>query len=861
MLRMCALSIVLFIAGQAPRGTRAVPSGAEFPPQDQQIWWMENQGLRAKVAARRLAEAPGSPETVRLLAEANNLDGVLRALRTIVDADARSIAEAFEALGDRITDFRGDNAKMLERVETLKLIVADARKRLPGIPREEAARAERVFTTLDGEFSRNYDEWPKRLTRFIEQYRGTEAALLAEVDVITSGRISQAMFDALDEFIEAHPRTTAAAKALYTKGFHWHTINTLGVLEPRDADPINRFMRVMTIVAELESGKYAPSEWVDKASSLIIGFFMPSNAKVAPKSIDKFIDAYRGFVKAHAALDPTHPDQSGAGYVITSRMADLFERKGERTRGVERILDELEASASEPAAFRYLRAAFFMKRVERQSAADHQGMLQRAREVLASLSAAGSGLYHRKALATLASLEFAERDYSKARELFRRYADSYPQSSWAWVAWVRLGQCEQELGNPREAATAFLEALKAEPELPPARVLGQEYAARAYETAADFAKALTMHERALADWDNDFGLRYSTYVRRSPSDNDPFIIGRDVAEVTKESLPMRIAQLQRSLSVPGGPSFERGKWLAESERYEEARTELQRFLSRNPKSSLAADARQLMHRTQLQEALTLADVENPAADEAAAMKGLEDLAAEPVDFAVTAARIAVASLLWKKGEAQAAQAAMTDALKTRHASQRFTNPSPGVEQDVAQIRTAVFLPHGGGVYATQRWNAFSWGEATLPFLVVNADVAVKDASGDVTRITLPHTLPVSEKVLYFDTEQLAVLKDVIVKLGGTKRREPRQIMETPNQPIGDSMQLIRFWNRFFHARPGHWGGWELETYPVVTEIQFTNHERTRAAARVTIGYSGATVELDKEDGKWIAKRLANWWIT
>jgi hypothetical protein len=30
---------------------------------------------------------------------------------------------------------------------------------------------------------------------------------------------------------------------------------------------------------------------------------------------------------------------------------------------------------------------------------------------------------------------------------------------------------------------------------------------------------------------------------------------------------------------------------------------------------------------------------------------------------------------------------------------------------------------------------------------------------------------------------------------------------------------------------------------------------------VTIGYSGATVELDKENGNWIARRLTNWWIT
>jgi hypothetical protein len=86
-------------------------------------------------------------------------------------------------------------------------------------------------------------------------------------------------------------------------------------------------------------------------------------------------------------------------------------------------------------------------------------------------------------------------------------------------------------------------------------------------------------------------------------------------------------------------------------------------------------------------------------------------------------------------------------------------------------------------------------------------------------------------------------------------------METPNQPVGDSMQLLRLWTKFFDARPGHWGGWEIETYPVITEIEFTNAERTKASARVTVGYSGATVELEKEGGTWIAKRLANQWVT
>lgn len=40
------------------------------------------------------------------------------------------------------------------------------------------------------------------------------------------------------------------------------------------------------------------------------------------------------------------------------------------------------------------------------------------------------------------------------------------------------------------------------------------------------------------------------------------------------------------------------------------------------------------------------------------------------------------------------------------------------------------------------------------------------------------------------------------------------------------------------------------TYPAITLIEFVNAVRTKANAHVTIGYSGATVMLEKIDGKW-----------
>ena len=370
--------------------------------------------------------------------------------------------------------FRGNDEAARRRAETMAGVVASARKRLPDLPREEAARAERMFVRLDVELSPPRAEQSQRLTRFIEQYRGTEAALLAEVDVITSGAVSQQMFDSLDAFIAAHPGTNAAAKALYMKGFQWHTINTLGSARTarRRSD---RSLHARSAHRRGAGGwQVSQSEWVEKAPSLIVQFFMPEDAKIAPENLDRLIEAQRQFVRTHFELDDVWPDRNGVGYLITSKMADLFARKGDRIAGVEQLLDELERTAPDPAAVRYLRALFYMQPDRRGTKAD-AAMLEKARQVLTALSANGAGLYQRKALATVAAMTFADGDYTRARELFRKYATAYPQSSWTWVALVRVGQCEDGLGNPKAAAAAYLEAARKHSDVPPARVLGEEY--------------------------------------------------------------------------------------------------------------------------------------------------------------------------------------------------------------------------------------------------------------------------------------------------------------------------------------------------------------------------------------------------
>jgi tetratricopeptide (TPR) repeat protein len=858
-----AAAILLLAPGQHSSVATSRSIAEEFPPQDLSVLMLQQRGVQAFEAEHRLREAPEHPDTLRLLARAGNVDRMLRVLRAIVDSRPRDIPAAFEAFGEEAWRFRGDDEATAQYSERMRQLLAEARKRLPGLPREDAARAARAFVTLDAELSNDpRNRWTDRMARFVEEYRGTETALLAEVDLIGSGAVSQKLFDRLDAFIEGHPGTVAAAKALYLKGFHWHTINTLGVMEPRGADPTDRFMRVLSIVNELEGGRYRQSEWVDKAPSLISEFFIPDGVTIAPENVDRLLAVYRAHVRTHFVLDHQFPSRNAIGYVVTSRMADLFERKGERIEGVERVLTELESSGPDPSAVRYLRAVFWMDEANGASP-PNQALMARARQELALLGAQGRGLYHRKALATLAALEFEAGNFDSARVAFRQYTASYPETGWAWVALLRTGQCEERLGNPSGAAEAYLAAADRHADLALARVLGHEYAARAYETAGAFDKALVHHQRALGGWDPAFGTRYSTYVRQSPRPRDPFVPSSDTAEVAQESLAPRIAQLKKSLAAPGGVLLERGRSLLVNRRYQDAAAELQRMLEEHPDSPVASAARALAHRARLEHALQLADVEGPAPDEDAARKALESLAREPTDFAVTAGRIALASMLWTHGEAEGARKLMREALDEWHARQRPSQPANPLEEDVAEIRRAVFLPRGGAIYEDGRWNAFRWPSTAPPFALVNADVRVKDHDGDITRLTLVQEFAPAQagKILFFDTEQIALLKVTIQRLGGTRRRESRQIMETPNQPVGDSMQVLRLWTTFFPARPGHWGGWEIETYPVITEVHFPNEERTKARVRVTVGYSGATVELEKEAGAWVARRLTSQWVT
>ncbi|HEX7088014.1 MAG TPA: tetratricopeptide repeat protein [Vicinamibacterales bacterium] len=799
---------------------------------------------------------PDRAETVRLLLEMRQFDAALESLRLIVETRPDQMAGAFEALAENRHSLQDLPAHGYDDEVAALLTVAKARLRT--VPREEAARIARQILLVE---PADPDvRWPAPLEAFVAEYAGTEAGHLAAVDIVAAN-VSRASLERLAAIARENAGTAIGAKALYSRGFHL-AHNATELDERTRHDPTDRFLEVLAIVGELESGRYPDSEPVRTALKLVFGF-STYEPEFAPANVDRFVQAAEAFLAAH--LEYRKPGDDPQAFFIADKLVPLYVRRGDDpVRAVDALFGRLESAAgNDPARLeliRDLRVRFYVFPHDwfgsESVLSDRMDELRtKARALLEStVRSSGQGASHRRALAELATLHFADGHPREARALYDEYVRTYPGSPYAWVAAMRAGLCAQQLGEePAVTAARFRAAADRFGSSPlavtPLRVL----AGRAAEAAGDFAGALADYEAAFRAWPapSSWMGALDPWPRRAAQN-----LG-----IERDAVQARIAELRRTVEASGGSVLERGRWLLAQGRHEEAIATLAPLIGAVP-GPIPDEARTLSHRARLERALDALDIEHPRGSRASALRELDALGREPWTFGSTAAGITKATLAALEGRADEADALMRTALDAWLNGDKGTSPVAArgpLERDAVAIRNTVFLPRGGGVYASRRWGATQFG-AAAPFLIIDPDIPVRMRDGSDAVVSAFHPVPGHDNVLFLSSGRRALLERVMSALGGQKRHVPQSVMAVPNQPAGAAVDVRAFWSRYFHVRPGHWGGWIFETFPVLLGIDFADEALTKAAARVRIGYEGATVLLEKRDGAWVATGLTNEWI-
>jgi tetratricopeptide (TPR) repeat protein len=892
---LSALSLVSPLPSTAQPGPAVQASHADIGPDDyqktsdwpQQVVMLEyvyHQTRLREEALRRLQSAPASLSTVAWLVRAKLTDEMLSVVRRIVDERPDQIAEAFDhvrgasELQQALRHTMRESSKQLRA--QLDELVRGARVKLSGLTREQQAALiwrmrvlEQLVATQPADFRQRAQAEGEFARRFVAEYQGTRAAALVEVDLIASAPPRRSTPDrsrpredsrlaALAEYAATHPGTDAAAMALHTRAYR---VAHGGLNGSRsEADHADRLVEVLRIVDELESGKYPRSRWTDGAARLVLemSFYQ---AKLSAPDAERALATLLAFLRARPGLATDIAASHAYLHVLASTLPTIAAQTPAGEQAIERVFDELRPILPEPAILHLAKAhrASYQDR-EVTGRVDDAAV---ARELKAAAEA-GDGIWSRRAWIALAEHEISAGRLADARARYDAFARRHPDSDFAWMAAIRIGQIDYAQGKHEAAARLWLDTARRDRGgVPLARVIGPLYAAYAFEAAGAFDRALDAYREAVATWTPDlldsFGdhgpLPLTIRDLRARPDKPPVMSKRT-------SLVRRVEELTAFLPLPGGRDLERGRWLLAQGRASDAIATLAAVVKEHAGTAAATEARVIWHRARLDAAIDLAAATRPGPDAAApkeALDMLEALSAESFDAPVGIAGIASATLLKLHGRQSDAETRMRSVLHRWVKEGTRSTPAPAagtVEADALAVRDAIFRPLGGEPLKP-RWNAFDFPQRLPAFVAAPTALTVKVAGGEPVHVDVSRQPPGLSNVIFIPADDVAYLSRLVTRLGGTARREPRAVMETPHQPIGGASAIITWWDTFFPARPGHWSGFEVLTYPAFSEIEFLDPARTRAHVPMTIGYSGATAVLEKIDGIWKVTSLVDEWIT
>ncbi len=848
------------VGGQAP--TPDVLIRREYPNHDWMLATQVQYGMKAREAERAWREAPDTASTFRLLVEANRFEDAIQSLEAGIRGSDEQLIAMLGALSEKLSDLQRDASRGY--AERVSAIVTPLRSKVASLAREDAARLAWRLMNIERQIRRSAD-WRVQVRAFVQEYQGTAEALRAAIGIIDDDHNFNltTIAPAYDAIVAAHPGSEAAAQALYLKAFRVGAQTVSG----RNADYTDAFLQTVAIVDELESGRYPDCEWVRKAPELIVGFFWPSRSQtlIPPANRGRILAEYQRFVRNHFTAEAVRDFGYSLAYLLSSRMPEFFEPGSDRIAAVEKLVADLEAHGADKRALELYRAEFLMREALGGTEPWRAALLPKAEAALTALAAANADFYSRKAAALNASRLMYQRDYARAPGAYDAYVARYPSSPWTWVARLRSAQCLVELGDLTRAAASFEMVADSGAQEPLAALLGSALAAQTYDALGQYDRSLVAYRRALAAWSNDY-----QYANLTPIPSQRSVPGPATGEsamrraVTEQNLADRVASLERNLKTSVGPLLERAAWQIDARRFTGARATLAQAANLSRTDADRSAVRTLDRRAQLEIALEVLAIEGATADVTSGLKALDSISPAPFDMNVGFAGLVKATVMLKNGADEHARLLMTSTLDEWRESQRAlraTAPVSPIAGDVAAIRNVIFRPAGSfELLAKSSWNAYTV-PSSLAYAVINPDVRVITSDGKTNRITVYQDFPELTKAIFWTTEDIAFASRLIVTLGGTRRGTTTNVMQTPNQPAGAAVDVMNFWNSFFPTRQGHWGGWVVETFPIISSVTFLDEARTRAGVAIVVGYSGATVIMEKKSGVWVAVRLVNQWIT
>ena len=835
----CALvAVTLCLVAHQPGLAQRLPSSSldDYPQNfDREEASRVERAWRSSRMASRLAEDPFHPEALDWLFERPYLHHAMRHFERLAEQSPTTIAAAMRSLWQKVDRIVFDGEPYGYR-EVVLAGLPRIRARLADLPRGEAAPIVHHLLLIEHQLSadRSGEQWLETLARFIVEYRGTEASLLAEVDLINAQwvELPQAI-PRLERFAADHPGTVAAAKAHHSIGFKLATRHVATDDARGGNHPLARLQRVAALVKELESGRYPRCEWTLEAAALMehAGERLGSaTLRAEPADVTLVLDLYKDFLAAHVAGDYAWSPRRLAEFVVRI-LGPVFERQGDRLGRIEAMLSTVETMVNEPAHVRLVRAEFYLQQA--WSAGATSGVIAKTREALESLADEGSGWASGRALATLASRAFVTRDYAQARRWFDAYLARYPNSGWSWLAAIRLGQTLDALGDTGAAARAYRHPTVMDAGDPVVRALASARAASGLDGLGLFDEALIAYRRALEAADAAGLPVHSSDLRRG-------VLGE------------RIGQLEQARLVPRGDLLERGRLALSRGRLAAATRHLEEFLASAPPASLAtAEARALLHGAMLSEALTLATPGNPQRSDASAMQILDRLVNEPHNFEVGAAAVARAALLLKAGrvaEASEAMAAALDRMVAAESAGPTDSAASSIAEEVAAIETTLLRPlqEIPGLGTT---HSLATDTRRTPSVLMRIDRQVRLATGEEVTARVRRPYPGVQWVLHLTLDQYRLLARVIDTAGRNKPQSlPAVIPPAPDPDDGPP-----FWERFFPAS----GRPLCESCPIIFDIEFLDEARTHALVGVALsGSGGSRLVLGKVDGQWRVIRVS-----